>query len=76
MCDVCVSHCWPACAVSVGSMLGCSNVGMTIVRYFNAIRKPRAIWSRCLFLVACKGLLLCQCLAVSKHGSECSQIAC
>lgn len=71
----CVSHCWCACAVSVGSMPGCSNIGKAIKGDFKAIRKPRAIRSRCLFLVVWKGLLLGQRPEVSEHGNECSQIA-
>lgn len=70
-----VSHCWCACAVSVGSVPGCSNIGKAIKGDFKAIRKPRAIRSRCLFLVVWKGLLLGQCPEVSEHGNECSQIA-
>lgn len=71
----CVSHWCLAWAVFAGSMLGCSNIRKAIIRNFKAVRKPRAIWSRRLFLVVWKGLWLCQRPEVSEHGSECSQIA-
>lgn len=63
-------------ALPVQCLLGvCTNIQKAIIRDLEAIRKPRAIQSRCLFHVVWKGLLLCQCPEVSKRGIECSQAA-